>query len=93
MCLKHIAFGGVVRWFEVRGHKIAGLFDTYIAVPMPCRAAVFFPIDLHSTAVFDSHMPCRVHAASVPCQYHAILKATSQGHGTALHGHGMACVN
>jgi hypothetical protein len=33
------------------------------------------------------------HAAPVPCHDHLVLKATSQGHGTARHGHGMACVN
>jgi hypothetical protein len=29
----------------------------------------------------------------VPYHDHAVLKATSQGHGTARQGHGMACVN
>jgi hypothetical protein len=64
----------------------------------PCHAVplrvwiVSFPLDLHSAAVFDSHMPCRTHAAPVPCHDHAVLKATSQSHGTARHGHGMACV-
>jgi hypothetical protein len=40
--------------------------------------------------------PCLIHtchAAPVPCHDHAVLKATSEGHGTARHGHGMACVN
>jgi hypothetical protein len=41
---------------------------------------VSFPFDLHSAAVFDSHMPCHEHA---------ILRATSQGHGTVCHVHGM----
>jgi hypothetical protein len=54
---------------------------------------VCFPFDLHSAAVFDSHMPCRGHGAPVPCHDHSVLKATSQGHGTARHVHGMACVN
>jgi hypothetical protein len=36
-----------------------------------------FPFDLHSAAV------------PVPCHDHAVLKATSQGHGTVRHGHGM----
>jgi hypothetical protein len=39
------------------------------------------PFDLHSVAMFDSHLPCHDHA---------ILKATSQGHITAQHVHGMA---
>ena len=30
---------------------------------------------------------------AMPCHAHAFLKATSQGHGTARHGHAMACVN
>jgi hypothetical protein len=29
----------------------------------------------------------------MPCHDHAVLKGTSQGHGTAQLGHGMACVN
>ena len=36
-----------------------------------------FPFDLYSAAVFESHLPW---------YDHAILKATSQGHGTARHG-------
>jgi hypothetical protein len=61
------------------------LMHTYHAVPMPCRAAkgldLSFLFDLHSAAVFDSHMPFRDHA---------VLKATSQGHGTERHGRDMA---
>jgi hypothetical protein len=42
--------------------------------------------------------PCLIHtfhAAPIPHPCHAVLKATSQEHGTALHGSGigMACVN
>jgi hypothetical protein len=36
--------------------------------------------------------PCLIHtchAAPMPCHDHAVLKATSQEHGTARHGHGM----
>jgi hypothetical protein len=50
---------------------------------------VSFPFDLHSAAMFDSHM----HAVPVPCHDYAVLKATSQGHSMAHHGHGKACVN
>ena len=40
-----------------------------------------FPFDLHSAAVSDSHLPCHVHAAPMPCSDHAVLlKATAQ-HG------------
>jgi hypothetical protein len=35
-----------------------------------------FPFALHSADMFHSHMPCH---------NHAVLKATSQGHGTARH--------
>jgi hypothetical protein len=68
-------------------------------MPFPCHAAplrvwiLSFPFDLHSAAVFDSHMPCRTHAVPVPCHDHTVLKATSQGYGTARHGHGMAYMN
>jgi hypothetical protein len=34
-------------------------------------------------------MPRPCHAASMPCHGHAVLKATSQGHGTARYEHGM----
>jgi hypothetical protein len=67
-------------------------------MPCPCHAHAMpccwgfrtsFPFDLYSAAMFDSHMPCRAHAMLVPCHDHDILKATSQGHGTAWHGHGI----
>jgi hypothetical protein len=63
-------------------------------MPFPCHAVplrvwiVPFPFDLHSAAMFDSHMPCRAPDAPVPCHDHAFLKATSQGHDTAWNGHG-----
>jgi hypothetical protein len=47
---------------------------------------VYFPFDLHSGAVFDSHMTCRSHAVSLPYHEHAVLKATSQGHGRIATG-------
>jgi hypothetical protein len=50
---------------------------------------VSFPVDLHSAAVFDSHMPCRVYDVPMPFHDHAVLKRTSQDHDTARHGHGM----
>jgi hypothetical protein len=46
---------------------------------------VSFPFDLHSVAVFHSHMHCR----ALPRHDHAVLKVTSTGHNTARHGHGM----
>jgi hypothetical protein len=38
--------------------------------------------------------PClthRSHSVTMLCHDHAVLKATSQGHGTARHRHGMTC--
>jgi len=46
---------------------------------------VSFPFDLHGVTIFDSHIPCHVHAAPLSCSDHAVLKATSQGHSTACH--------
>jgi len=50
---------------------------------------VSFPFHLHSVDVFDSHIPYHAHAAPLPCSDHAVLKATSQGHGTAQQEGGM----
>jgi hypothetical protein len=60
---------------------------------MPCRYGfrLSFLFDLHSAAMFDSHIPCL--ARAVPCHDHAVLKAISQGHSTARHEHNMACAN
>jgi hypothetical protein len=58
---------------------------------LPCHAVplkvyiVSFPFDLHSEAVLFTHLMPR------PC--HVVLKETAQGHSTARHGDGMACVN
>jgi hypothetical protein len=58
-------------------------------IPFPCRSAkgldCVLPFDLHSAVVFVSHMPCRSHAVPLSSHDHAVLKATSQGHGTARH--------
>ena len=56
-------------------------------MPYPCYAHSFpamplrvwnvsFPFDLHSAAMYDSHLPCHAHAMLWPCR-------SSQGHGTA----------
>jgi hypothetical protein len=56
-------------------------------MPFPFHAVLLrvyiapFPFDLHSAAVFDSHMLYRSHAVPLPCHEYAVLKATSQGHG------------
>jgi hypothetical protein len=58
-------------------------------MPFSCHAVplrvyiMSFPFDLQF--VFDSHMLSCAHAAPVPCHDHAVLKATSQDHCTALH--------
>jgi hypothetical protein len=61
-----------------------GLF-TYHAVPLPFRATKGLIYTMRSCLINTCH--------AMLCHDHAVLKATSQGHGTAWHGHGMACVN
>jgi hypothetical protein len=39
--------------------------------------------------MFDSHMPRRSHTVPLSCHDHAVLKATSQDHGTVRHESGM----
>jgi hypothetical protein len=34
---------------------------------------VYFPFDLHTAAVSDSHLPCHAHAVPLPCSDHAVL--------------------
>jgi len=57
-------------------------------MPTPSHAVslrvqiVPFPFDLHSAAVFESHIACHAHAVPLTCSGHAVLKATSLGHGT-----------
>ena len=42
---------------------------------------MFFPFDLHSVGVSDSHLACHAHAAPMSCSDEAVLlKATAQ-HG------------
>ena len=81
--------------------------DSHIAcrahsVPLPCRAAkgleCVFPIDLHSSAVSDSHLPC--HAPTMPFfsrpqHSTAVLCCGLEKNGMvgAWHGHGMSSVN
>jgi hypothetical protein len=66
------------------------------AVTLPCRAAK--GLDCLSHLIYTVR-PCLIHTChampcpAMPCHDHAVLKATSQGQGTARHGHGMACVN
>jgi hypothetical protein len=73
------------------------LIYTYHAVPMPrpCRSLAMpcrqvFRLCLPH--LIYTVRPCLIHichAAPVPCHDHAVLKASSQGHGTARHGRGM----
>jgi hypothetical protein len=52
---------------------------------------VSFPLDLHSAAVFDSHMPCRYPAMPRICLSESDLSRPWQGRGrvTAWERHGM----
>jgi hypothetical protein len=69
------------------------LIHTYHAVPLPCRATkgldCIFPSWFTQCGrvwfTYAMARPCRARAMPRPC----LLKATSQGHGTARHGHGM----
>jgi hypothetical protein len=73
------------------------LIHTYHVVPvlslchspsMPCR--LWFRLCLYH--LIYTVRPCLIHtcrAAPMPCHVRADLKATSQGHGTARHGHGV----
>jgi hypothetical protein len=75
--------------------------NTHYAVPMPrpcCSAAMPCRqgFSLCLSQLIYTVRPCLIdqcHAAPVPCHDHAVLKATSQSHGTAWHGHGTARVN
>jgi hypothetical protein len=65
------------------------LIHTYHAVPLPCRCAKH--LDCLSHLIYTVR-PCLIHTYhAVPLPYHeyAVLKATSQGYGTVLHGNGM----
>ena len=42
---------------------------------------MFFPLDLHSAAVSDTHLPCHAHAAPMPCSDHAVLLKATVQHG------------
>jgi hypothetical protein len=58
---------------------------TYHTVPMPCRSAkgldCVFPFDLHSAAVFDSHIPCHSPAMPRICRSESDLSRSRHGHG------------
>jgi hypothetical protein len=63
------------------------LFPSHV---VPLRVYILsFSFGFHTATVYDLHMTCHAHAAPMPCSDHAVLKATSQGHGTARQGHGM----
>jgi hypothetical protein len=60
------------------------------AIPLPCRAAKGLDCVL---PIWFTQCGCvwfTRHAAPVTFHDHAVPKATSQGHGTAQHRHGMA---
>jgi hypothetical protein len=71
------------------------------AVPLPCRS---FPFDLHSAAVFDSHIPWHGMCESALCvnqtRPHCVnqmgkiqSKPLAERHGRGWQGNGMVCVN
>jgi hypothetical protein len=85
------------RWAIVQSCNSKGQFTHTMpfpclahAVPLPCRATkgldCVFPIWFTQCGHvwFTRAVPVSFHD-------HAVLKATSQGHGTARHGHGMMC--
>jgi hypothetical protein len=69
------------------------LIHTYHAAPMPfpCHAVplrlyiVSFPFDLHSAAVFDSHMQCRVRAMPRPCRSESYVSRPRHSAAWAWH--------
>jgi hypothetical protein len=50
-------------------------------------------VSAHQLHYQGVHTICRSHAVPQPCHEYAVLKATTQGHGTARHGNGIVCVN
>jgi hypothetical protein len=66
-CLIHTCHAVLLRFRLCLSHLIYTvmpcLIHTYHTVTMPCRSAkgldCIFPFDLHSAAVFDSHIPCQ----------------------------------
>jgi hypothetical protein len=47
---------------------------------------VSFPFDLHSAAVFDSHMPCRARAMPRPCRSESHFSMPRHSAAWAWHG-------
>jgi hypothetical protein len=63
------------------------------AAPLPYRAAKGLDCLSHLIYTVRPRLIHTYHATPVSCHDHAVLKATSQGHGTARHGRVMASVN
>jgi hypothetical protein len=59
-------------------------------MPFPCNAVrlrvyiLFFPFNLHSAAMFGSHMPC--HVCAMPRSSHSERDFSQRGMGMAWHG-------
>jgi hypothetical protein len=62
------------------------------AVPLRVQI-VSFLFDLHSAAVFDSHMPCRSRTTPRPCSSGSDFPRPRHSAVWAQHVHSMACVN
>jgi hypothetical protein len=79
--------------FAIKGSDINFGIEWTEAVSMPCRTAkgldCVFPM-INTVRLCLIHT---CHAVPGPYHNHAVLKANSQGHGTARHGHGIICMN
>jgi hypothetical protein len=81
------------RSLKSTGHNVTWLIHTYHAVPLPCRTAKGLDCLSHLMYIVRPCLIHTCHAAPMPCHDHAVLKVTSQVHGSARHGYGMACLN
>jgi hypothetical protein len=97
MCKKKLTFVMSLNLFSFWERKEGWrLIHTYHTMPMPfsCRAhAVPLRVYIVLSHLIYTLRPCLIHtyhAAPVPCHDHAVLTATSHGHGTARHGRDMA---
>jgi hypothetical protein len=79
--------------------RLLKAISQYHAVPLPrhavppmlCRVGLRLRLS-HLIYTVRLYLINTCYAAPVPCHDHAVLNVTSPSHGTARHGHGMACV-
>jgi hypothetical protein len=78
-------------WRSVGESRLAHIYHT-MPMPFPCHAVplrvqiVSHPFDLHSAAVFDSHMPCRARAMPRPCLSESDFSRPRHSAAWAWHG-------